>query len=124
MNNIDKIIIKDLHLFAYHGVNVEEKIKGQNYYIDITAYIDLAKPCCSDDLNDTVSYSKIMKRAAFAFTAEKFDLIERAAQEIADRLLMEFEKLEAVEVTVRKPEAPIKADFGYVAVSIRRERND
>ena len=121
---MDKIIVKDLHIFAYHGVNVEEKINGQNYYLDITAEADLSRACRSDDLDDTVSYSKIIKRAAYAFTAEKYDLIEKAAQEVADILLRDFTKLRAVEVTVRKPEAPIKAEFGYVAVSIRRERND
>ena len=120
---MDKIIIKDLHYFAYHGVNVEEKIHGQNYELDILAEVDLLPACQSDDLNDTVSYSKIIKRAGYAFTAEKYDLIEKAAQEVADILLREFDKIRAVEVTVRKPEAPIKADFSYVAVSIRRERD-
>lgn len=121
---MDKIIIKDLRIFAYHGVNVEEKIHGQNYDIDIIAEVDLSPACRSDDLDDTVSYSRIIKRASYAFTAEKYDLIEKAAQEIADILLSDFEKIKAVEVTVRKPDAPIRADFGYVAVSIRRERRE
>ena len=121
---MDKIIIKDLHIFAYHGVNIEEKIKGQNYYIDIISEVDLTKASRSDDIDDTVSYSKMIKRASFAFTAEKYDLIEKAAQEVADILLREFPRLRSVEVTVRKPEAPVKADFGYVAVSIRRTRDD
>ena len=121
---MDKIIIKDLHIYAYHGVNIEEKIKGQNYYVDIISDVDLTKASRSDDIDDTVSYSKMIKRASFAFTAEKYDLIEKAAQEVADILLREFPKLQAVEVTVRKPEAPVKADFGYVAVNIRRTRDD
>ena len=121
---MDKIIIKDLHIYAFHGVNIEEKIKGQNYYIDVTAEADLRRACHTDDLDDTVSYSKMVKRINFAFTAEKYDLIEKAAQEVADILLGEFPKLQAVEVTVRKPEAPVKADFGFVAVSIRRTRED
>lgn len=121
---MDKIIIKDLHIYAYHGVNIEEKIKGQNYYIDVTAEADLRRACHTDDLDDTVSYSKMVKRINFAFTAEKYDLIEKAAQEVADILLREFPKLQAVEVTVRKPEAPVKADFGFVAVAIRRTRDD
>lgn len=121
---MDKIIIKDLHIYAYHGVNIEEKIKGQNYYVDIISDVDLTKASRSDDIDDTVSYSKMIKRAVYAFTVEKYDLIEKAAQEVADILLREFPKLQAVEVTVRKPEAPVKADFGYVAVNIRRTRDD
>ena len=123
MARLDKIIITDLHLFAYHGVNIEEKIHGQNFYLDIVGYADLISACRSDDIDDTVSYSKMVKRASYAFTAEKYDLIEKAAQEVADILLREFPKLQAVDVTVRKPEAPIKAEFESVAVSIRRERN-
>ena len=56
------------------------------------------------------------------FTAEKYDLIERAAQVIADAVLDEYEDIFKVEVTLKKPEAPISADFDYVAVSITRER--
>lgn len=123
MARLDKIIITDIHVFAYHGVNIEEKIKGQNFYLDITGHADLAKACQSDDIDETVSYSKMVKRAIYAFTAEKYDLIEKAAQEVADILLREFPRLQVVDVTVRKPEAPVKAEIGYVAVSIRRERN-
>ena len=63
MARLDKIMITALHLYAYHGVNIEEKIKGQNFYIDITAHADLTKACRSDDVDDTVSYSKMVKRA-------------------------------------------------------------
>ena len=31
---MDKIIVKDLKLFCYHGVNPEEKIDGQNFVFD------------------------------------------------------------------------------------------
>ena len=32
---MDKIIVKDLKLFCYHGVNPEEKEDGQNIVFDI-----------------------------------------------------------------------------------------
>ena len=32
---MDKILIRDLKIFAYHGVNEEEKINGQNFVFDI-----------------------------------------------------------------------------------------
>ena len=120
---MDKIIIKDLKLFAYHGVNEEEKRDGQNFILDIVCDIDLSAPCMSDDLNDTVSYAKIIKAVRAEFVKEKYDLIEKAAQVTADCILDNFSAITAVEVTLKKPEAPIKADFGYVAVSIRRQRN-
>lgn len=119
---MDKISIKGLKLFAYHGVNPEEKENGQNFVIDLDYYVNIARACQMDTLDDTVSYAKVVKTIRRVFTAEKYDLIERAAQVIADAVLNEFDDIFKVEVTLKKPEAPISAEFDYVAVSIMRER--
>ena len=119
---MDKISIKGLKLFVYYGVNPEEKENGQTFVIDLNYYVNINKACQMDSLDDTVSYAKVVKTIRRVFTAEKYDLIERAAQVIADAVLDEFEDIFKVEVTLKKPEAPISADFDYVAVSITRER--
>ena len=119
---MDKISIKGLKLFAYHGVNPEEKENGQNFVIDLDYHVNIARACQMDTLDDTVSYAKVVKTIRRVFTAEKYDLIERAAQVIADAVLDEFDDIFKVEVTLKKPEAPISAEFDYVAVSIMRER--
>ncbi len=119
---MDKIIVKDLKLFCYHGVNPEEKIDGQNFIFDIEADIDLSKPCVSDNVDDTVSYAKIIKTVRRVAQSEKNDLLERVAQRVADEILNEFKKIETVKILLKKPEAPIKADFSYVAVEIVRKR--
>lgn len=119
---MDKIIIKDLKLFAYHGVNPEEKRDGQIFYIDITAETDLSTAGKSDMLDDTVSYAKILKTARAVFTSEKFDLIEKAAEVVASAVLESYSRISSVTVLVKKPEAPIKAEFSYVAVEITRKR--
>lgn len=121
---MDKIYVNGLKLYAYHGVNPEEKTDGQLFIIDITAEVSLCIPCKTDSVNDTVSYSQIIKTAKRAFLSEKFDLLERAAQCIADSLLNDFEKIESVTVLLKKPEAPIKADFNYVAIEIMRDRGN
>ena len=120
---MDAVIIKDFTLYAYHGVNPEEKENGQPFVLDITAELDLSVPCATDRVEDTVSYAQIVKRVRAAFTAEKFDLIERAAQVTADCILDAFPRICAVEVTLKKPEAPVQADFAYMAVRIRRTRD-
>lgn len=119
---MDKIIIKDLKIYAYHGVNEEEKIEGQYFLIDIVCSLDLDKPCLDDNVASTVSYAQIMKTARAAFTAEKYDLIERAARVTADAVLDAFHDIKEITLTLKKPEAPAKADFGYAAVEITRSR--
>ena len=119
---MDKITIKNLKLFAYHGVNPEEKENGQNFYIDLDYYLDLSGSCESDSLNDTVSYAKAVKIIRRVFTERSYDLIEKAAQVICDALFDEFEEIEKIEITLKKPEAPVNAEFDYMAVSLTRER--
>ncbi|MBR5202488.1 MAG: dihydroneopterin aldolase [Clostridia bacterium] len=119
---MDKIIIKDLELFCYHGVNPEEKVDGQVFVFDIEAYLDLSVPCQTDNVDDTVSYAQIIKTVRRVAQSEKNDLIERVAQRVADALFIEFDKINTLKITLKKPQAPIKADFNYVAIEIERSR--
>lgn len=119
---MDKIIISELEIYGYHGVNEEEKINGQRFILDIELSLDLTAPCLSDDIDDTVSYAKIIKLASAVFNEEKNDLIERAARRVADAVLAYSDKIASVRVLLRKPDAPIKAKFGYVAVDITVQR--
>ncbi len=121
---MDRILIRDLKIFAYHGVNEEEKIDGQNFILDIDAFVDISVPCETDNVDDTVSYAKIIKETIKIFTSQKDDLLERASQRVADGLFERFEKIQSLRILLKKPEAPIKADFGYVGVEIFRERGE
>ena len=78
MTRMDKILISGMKVFAYHGVNPEEKRDGQNFILDISAGVDLSGACRSDRLEDTVSYAKIIKTALRAMTESSCDLLERA----------------------------------------------
>ncbi len=120
---MEKIIIKGLRLKAYHGVNPEEKIDGQMFELDITALIDAKSAYSSDELDDTVSYAKIIKTVRAVFTAESYNLIEYAANKVGMEILKTYPKLKSITVLLKKPEAPINADFDYVAVeeTITRE---
>ena len=121
---MEKIIIKGLKLFAYHGVNPEEKVDGQNFVLDITASLnaDIAK--ASDNVDDTVSYAKIIKTARAVFTERSYDLIEVAANKVGVEIMKAYPRLQQVTVLLMKPEAPIKADFEYVAVEETITRKD
>lgn len=121
---MDKILIRGLRVYAYHGVKAEEKEKGQpspagyRHGGGIPGAAGL-----SDDLADTVNYSKVSKRVVAVMLAEKNDLIERAAERVAQMILEEF-PVEEVTVRLKKPRAPVAADFEYVAVEITRRRGE
>lgn len=120
---MDKILIRGLRVYAYHGVKAEEKEKGQPFLLDIDMAADTRAAGLSDDLADTVNYSKVSKRVVAVMLAEKNDLIERAAERVARKILEEF-PVEEVTVRLKKPRAPVAADFEYVAVEITRRRGE
>lgn len=118
---MEKILIEQLEIFAYHGCNEEEKNNGQKFYVDATLYTDVATPGKSDDLEDTVNYAKACKFINKFMTENRFDLIEAVAWQTSEALLKEFPKVKAIDFTINKPNAPIKLPFGNVAVSVSRK---
>lgn len=120
---MDTIHIRGLRVFAYHGVNPEEKEKGQPFELDITLSVDLSRPGATDALADTVNYSKVTKCALRVMQEGKDNLIERAATRVAEAILGGF-PVQAVTVLLKKPRAPVAADFDYVAVEITRSREE
>lgn len=121
---MDRIWIKGLEIFAYHGVNPEEKRDGQLFLLDICMEADLHRARHSDDLKDTVNYAAVRKTVERVFTAQSFDLIERAAQAVCDGVLEDFPAVEEITVLCKKPRAPMKGVFDYVAVEIRQKRGE
>ena len=121
---MDTIHIKGLRLFAYHGVNPEEKRDGQTFVLDLRLGADLSRARRSDRLEDTVNYAAVVKAVRAAFTAQSLDLIERAAQAVCDAVLEGFPQVEEVSLLLQKPEAPVSAEFDYMAVEITQRREE
>ncbi len=118
----DCIIIKGLKIYAHHGVLAEEKSKGQYFYLDITLNADLSLPCLSDNVEHTVNYDEVCRIAQQVMTENTYDLIERAAQAVCDAILNRFAQVSEVEITLKKPDAPVCCDIEYAAVRVCRAR--
>lgn len=118
---MEEIYIKGLKIFAYHGVNPEETENGQEFELDITMTADLSLARKSDNLDDTVNYAKARKVVNAAMCDKPYKLIERAADEVAERLIKEFPKIKKVEVLLKKPNAPMSCVFDFVAVKVVKE---
>ncbi len=119
---MDRIAIRDLRIYAYHGVRDFEKERGQLFILNVDIFADLSKACQTDNLEATINYSQAVQSIKRVMTENRYDLIEAAAQAVADCILSEFSLAESVRVYLKKPNAPIAADFGYVAVDITRSR--
>lgn len=119
----DEIRLTGLTVFGRHGVFAHEREDGQDFVIDLRLQLPLSDAAASDDVTDTVHYGELAERVAAVVAGEPVNLIETLAQRIAD-VALEDSRVQAVEVTVHKPHAPIPLTFADVSVSIRRARTD
>ncbi|WKG02974.1 dihydroneopterin aldolase [Mycolicibacterium sp. HK-90] len=117
----DRIELRGLRVRGNHGVFEHERRDGQEFVVDITAWVDLRGAAASDDLADTLDYGALAQLAADIVAGPPRNLIETVSAEIADAVMAD-ERLHAVEVVVHKPSAPIPLTFDDVAVVARRSR--
>ncbi len=120
---MDKIVIKDLEIFAYHGVLPEEKRQGQTFIVTVEMFLDLYDAGIEDDLNETVNYADVCSTIEEVMTEEKYNLIEAAAESIAGTILLKYHKVKMVRVVLSKPEAPVNMTFDTIYVDITRGRH-
>lgn len=121
MSGSDRILLAGVEGIGHHGVLAFEKADGQPFVVDIVLELDLSRAGRTDSLDDTVSYAAIATDVMARITGPSFDLIERLAGVIAADVL-DRPLVDAVEVTVHKPQAPVGQPFTDVAVHVRRER--
>ena len=122
MRGGDQIRLSGVRARGHHGVLDHERRDGQDFAVDVVMELDLRPAGTSDELARTVHYGEVAADVVAVVEGEPRDLIETVAEEIATRVLAR-PLVEAVEVTVHKPQAPVGVPFGDVAVVVRRRRD-
>nr|WP_210768792.1 dihydroneopterin aldolase [Arthrobacter sp. E3] len=118
------ITLKGVTAIGYHGVFAHEKRDGQPFITDAVLHLNVGAAAATDDLALTVNYGAVAETIVSMVTGEAFDLIETLSVRMAEKILADYPVLEAVEVTVHKPKAPIQVPFGDVSITIFRSREN
>jgi dihydroneopterin aldolase len=120
----DRILVRNLRVFAHHGVLPEEAERGQVFVIDLDLSLDLGPAGRSDDLDRTVDYGGLTGRVADLVATRRRNLVEAVAQDVADLVLAD-RRVREVRVRVTKPQAPLPVDAVIGVEVVRgRERAD
>lgn len=119
----DRILLEELVFQCQIGALSFEQAFRQPLAIDLELFCKTLPACESDRLDETISYAEVYEVTRQVAEQSTFNLVERMAGAISARLLAEFSRVDAVEVTVRKPHAPIPGHFKAVGVCIYRERS-
>jgi dihydroneopterin aldolase len=117
----DRITVHGLTGHGYHGVYPPEREHGQTFRVDAVLELDTAPAAAGDDLAKTVHYGELAQQLHEILVGEPVDLLETLAQRLADRCL-EHPVVDAVEITVHKPEVDLGVPADDVTVAIRRTR--
>ena len=121
--NRDKIILRELGFFGRHGVLPVEAQQGQHFTATVELEFSLAPAGRSDRLEDTVDYRAVQAVVAKVIEGSRRHLIETLAESVADEILRDFPRVDAVSVEIVKPRPPVDFQFAGVSVCIRRERH-
>lgn len=119
----DRVELRGLKVRGRHGVFDHERANGQDFVVDVVLFLDTSPAARSDDLVDTVNYAAVAHDVAAIVGGEPVNLIETLAARIADACLVDA-RVERVEVSVHKPQAPIPLAFDDVVVTIGRSRGE
>ncbi len=119
MSDIE-IEVFGLELKGFHGATVEERKTGQPFLFDVQLVAHDAG-VRSDQLADTVDYTKVVACVREVSDAQRFNLIEALAAAVADELLERF-PASRVRVRVRKPKVRLGSPVEFTAATIERVR--
>ncbi len=117
---MDFIEITEIRCYGYTGYLPEEQVLGQWFEVDLTIGVDLMSAGNSDQIEDTLDYCQAIAIVKHFIATEKFSLIEKLAEAIAQEILT-LDKVQQVRVRLSKLAAPIPHFGGKITIDITRQ---
>jgi dihydroneopterin aldolase len=110
--------VEALEIFGKHGVENEERERGQAFLYDLR--LEVSDAAESDRLEDTVDYVAVAEVVKGVSDARSFNLLEALASAVADAIAERF-PVERVRVRVRKREVePAGLQVAWTAATVER----
>lgn len=106
-----------MEFYGYHGCFAEERKIGTHFLVDISFETDSSLAEQTDNVEDTVDYSKV-----YLFIKEEMQqpshLLEHIARRIINRVKKEFSNINKINVNVKKLNPPVGGKMDYVSVEL------
>lgn len=117
---MDRVILKGMQFYGYHGVSPMERELGGRFVVDVELYLDLQRAGREDDISLTVDYSQVFGLVKEKITCRSYNLLEAAAEEISNSILENFPVFEVV-VRIKKINTGLEGAYEYMGVEIKRQ---
>ena len=119
---MDQLKIKDLEIFAYHGLFPSEKELGQKFVVSAILSYDMTKAATELDLAASVHYGELCQQWKTWFQESTEDLIETVAYKLVERTFETYPLVQEIELELKKPWAPVHLPLDTCSVTIHRRK--
>lgn len=116
--NMMTITIRDLDIYAHHGVYVQERRTGQPFRLQCDLGFDTMDTIRA--LDETIDYTLVIDLIR-SVMSDPEDLLETVAMKIADRIRSEHPMVRYVDLSIEKSSPPIPQFGGRVGVRFRKD---
>lgn len=120
---VDRISLKNMQFYGYHGAYAAEKELGQPVEVDVDLFGDFSRSSLTDDVELSINYVDVYTIVKDLVEEQEFNLIEALAEAIASQIVSSYD-LKQVRVRVRRPLAPVGGLVQSVEVEIVRPGSD
>ena len=119
---MDQLRIKDLEVYAYHGVFAAEKELGQRFVLDLILDYDMTRAAKTGDLTASIHYGELAQELVKWCQESKEDLIETLAYQLIGKIFQSHYLVEKVSLEVKKPWAPVPLPLDTCSVKLVRQK--
>ena len=118
---MDKIYLKNIKIYAYHGCMEEEKKIGSDYLVNLVVQADLSLSCESDELKDTVDYVALLDIVKNQMK-KRANLLENVADRVVNKIISKFPSVRKAVVKIAKLNPPINGNIDEVVIKREKKR--
>ena len=111
------IYLRQVRMYAYHGVLPQEGVVGGNYVINLKLGYDITIAMTSDDVADTLNYAEVYGVLKEEM-AQPSALLEHVGGRIVKRILRQWPQVIEIDLDLMKENPPMGADCDGAGIQI------
>lgn len=115
------IELTEIHLYAHHGVMLQEREVGAWFTLNARLHIGNSSCTSNDEISGTVSYADIYEIICREMKIPS-NLLEHVCKRICESIYSSFDDVMAIEITLCKDTPPMNGDRMGAGVTLKTTR--
>ncbi|TVR15802.1 MAG: dihydroneopterin aldolase [Balneolaceae bacterium] len=120
--SLDKLTIKALKFRGNHGYYENERLEGNDFELDVSAWGNFREAAQNRELTSTFNYEHVETVALNVLHGEPEKLIETLCMKIGDQLFEKSPRIKKLTVALRKLNPPINIPADYAEITMTWKR--